>query len=179
LNWEAIGASGEVVGAIGVIVTLVYLAAQIRQNTKALNAATFQANTELWLDWYLGVAEAGASEAYGRGMTGRADLDARSFQRFFLICRSQFLVFENQYYQYRHGALEEGAFLGYEGIMKSATLAWPGMRAFWQINRHGYSPDFVAYVDGLIEQTRAAAARRAANPAEMIEDWKAALESQP
>ena len=30
VNWEAIGAVGEVVGALGVIVSLSYLAAQIR-----------------------------------------------------------------------------------------------------------------------------------------------------
>ena len=34
MNWEAIGAIGEVLGAIGVIVTLAYLAVQIRQNTR-------------------------------------------------------------------------------------------------------------------------------------------------
>ncbi len=33
MNWEAIGAVGEILGALAVLVTLVYLAAQIRQNT--------------------------------------------------------------------------------------------------------------------------------------------------
>ena len=36
MNWEAIGAGSEVVGAFGVIVSLIYLAFQIRQNTKQL-----------------------------------------------------------------------------------------------------------------------------------------------
>ena len=39
MNWEAIGAVGETVGALAVLVTLVYLAMQIRQNTKAVQAA--------------------------------------------------------------------------------------------------------------------------------------------
>ena len=34
MNWDAIGAIGEVVSAVGVIGTLVYLAIQIRANTK-------------------------------------------------------------------------------------------------------------------------------------------------
>ena len=38
MNWEAIGAIAESVGAIGVIVTLVYLASQLRSNTKAIEA---------------------------------------------------------------------------------------------------------------------------------------------
>ena len=33
MNWEAIGAVGEIVGALAVLITLGYLAVQIRQNT--------------------------------------------------------------------------------------------------------------------------------------------------
>ena len=36
MNWEAVGAISEVVGAIGVIATLAYLAVQIRQNSAHL-----------------------------------------------------------------------------------------------------------------------------------------------
>ena len=49
MNWEAIGAIGEVLGAIGVIVTLGYLAIQIRQNTKVTKAATAQQMTDNWV----------------------------------------------------------------------------------------------------------------------------------
>ena len=40
MNWEAIAAVGEVVGAAGVIATLGYLAYQIRQNTVQLEQST-------------------------------------------------------------------------------------------------------------------------------------------
>ena len=42
MNWEAISAIGEILGAAGVIITLAYLAAQIRQNTKVSRGATRQ-----------------------------------------------------------------------------------------------------------------------------------------
>ncbi len=41
MDWESIGAIGEVIGAAGVIATLVYLAIQIRLNTNSTRAATF------------------------------------------------------------------------------------------------------------------------------------------
>ena len=61
MNWEAIGAVGEVIGAAGVIFSLVYLATQIRASSKQANAdaiydlqkgqadvmATFSGNPEL------------------------------------------------------------------------------------------------------------------------------------
>ncbi len=43
MNWDAIGAVGELIGAILVGATLIYLAFQLRQNTKALTSSTFQA----------------------------------------------------------------------------------------------------------------------------------------
>jgi len=49
MNWDAIGAIAELLGAIGVIASLVYLATQIRhgreqmsQNTRALQAGAYQ-----------------------------------------------------------------------------------------------------------------------------------------
>ena len=47
MNWEAIGAIGETAGAVGVIVTLIYLAIQVRQNTRSSRLASFQSSTEL------------------------------------------------------------------------------------------------------------------------------------
>lgn len=38
MNWEAISAIGELLSAVGVIVTLIYLSTQIRQNSRALMA---------------------------------------------------------------------------------------------------------------------------------------------
>ena len=40
MNWEAIGAVGEVLGAIAVIITLLYLTTQVRQNTRSIHAQT-------------------------------------------------------------------------------------------------------------------------------------------
>lgn len=49
MNWEAVGAIGEVAGAIAVVVTLVYLALQIRHSTQATRIAAYhQAQEQLW-----------------------------------------------------------------------------------------------------------------------------------
>ena len=44
MNWEAAGAVGEIVGAVAVLITLVYLAAQIKQSN---DLARFSASKEL------------------------------------------------------------------------------------------------------------------------------------
>ena len=42
INWEALGAIASLLAAIGVIVTLIYLSIQIRQNTKAVRSSSIQ-----------------------------------------------------------------------------------------------------------------------------------------
>ena len=45
-NWEAIGAVGEIGGAVAVVLTLFYLAKQIRQNTNSLTGTTLNTLTQ-------------------------------------------------------------------------------------------------------------------------------------
>lgn len=84
MNWEAIGASAEAIGAIGVMLTLLYLAFQTRQNTRVLQqttrmyeTSTYRANIDgvmnlqavlaqddqLALVWKRGLANEGLSES--------------------------------------------------------------------------------------------------------------------
>ena len=45
MNWEAVGAIAEMLGAVGVIATLLYLSFQIKQNSKAIEAQMYQARS--------------------------------------------------------------------------------------------------------------------------------------
>ncbi|MDA1076933.1 MAG: hypothetical protein O3A63_19620 [Proteobacteria bacterium] len=46
LNWDAVGAIAELVSGIGVIATLMYLALQIRQNTKSVRETNLRSQTD-------------------------------------------------------------------------------------------------------------------------------------
>ena len=49
MEWEAIGATGQVIAALAVILTLVYLSRQIRDSTEATHIAAYhQAQQQLW-----------------------------------------------------------------------------------------------------------------------------------
>ena len=49
MNWEAIGAVGEIVGAAAVVLTLFYLAIQVRHNTRQEEVQSFQTAIQLYL----------------------------------------------------------------------------------------------------------------------------------
>ena len=48
MNWEAIGVIAEVIGAIAVVVSLAYLAVQVRSNTRALRASSSFETAHSW-----------------------------------------------------------------------------------------------------------------------------------
>src|SRR5437773_11710191 len=51
MNWEMISAIGQMLGAIGVIISIIYLAAQIRNQNKESRRAAMNMLTTHWSDW--------------------------------------------------------------------------------------------------------------------------------
>ena len=50
MNWEMISAVGQMLGAVGVIISIVYLAAQIRNQNKESRRAAMNVLTTHWSD---------------------------------------------------------------------------------------------------------------------------------
>lgn len=74
MNWDAIGAIAEVVGVATILLSLIYVAVQIRQNNKIAQA---EAERDLLHHWMLGldslVADKWTTEVFLRGL---ADFDS-------------------------------------------------------------------------------------------------------
>lgn len=156
---------GELLGGVAVVASLVYLAVQIRQNTKTVRASTLHENTDLWSALFLRLAEPDLARAYVAGMAGQADIRPLHYTQFFFVCRSMFLAFENQYYQVRHGVLDPEAYAGYERSISTQFLAFRGFRIWWETNRSVFSPDFVAHVDAMIDNVPEA------DPTSFLREW--------
>jgi len=156
---------GELLGGVAVVASLVYLAVQIRQNTKTVRASTLHQNTDLWSSLFLRLAEPDIARAYVAGMAGQPDIKPLQYTQFFFVCRSMFLAFENQYYQMRHGTLDSEAYAGYERSISTQLLAFRGFRLWWEMNRSVFSPDFVAHVDAMIADVPEA------DPTSFLREW--------
>lgn len=102
----------EIVGGVAVVISLVYLAIQVRQNTNLVRNATLQSNTALWSSLLSNLAGPGVVEAYAAGMSGKSDIQPVHYTQFFLLCRGLFAAFENQYYQFRQGVLDQETYVG-------------------------------------------------------------------
>ena len=57
MNWEAIGAIGEVLGALAVVITLIYLAVQVRQARMAQRLDSVRTNRTERRDYFTSVRD--------------------------------------------------------------------------------------------------------------------------
>jgi hypothetical protein len=153
LNWEAIGAGGEVLGAMGVIVTLGYLAAQIRQSSKATRSSTRQAVSTAQVE--LGLQVAGNPDlraAFGRWNGGQPPANPDEELCGHILRRAILRALENQFHQHRDGTFDESVWAGYLESMRR-SFAVPGAGQFWEENRALYSAEFASFVESqLLEQ---------------------------
>jgi hypothetical protein len=148
MNWEALAAIGEIVGAVGVIATLGYLAIQIRQNTKSLRASTFQGavrDVVETLDQVAGDAE--LTRIWFTGIRGFESLPLEERQRFSVYTTSLFRRLENVVYQTDQGMLDPACWEGLRANLKH-TLSQPGGIAWWKRARHLFNQQLREYVEG-------------------------------
>jgi hypothetical protein len=114
MNWEAVGAIGEVVGAVGVIGTLAYLAMQIGQNTKVVRSATRQAVSSEQKEIGFNIVknpEMREAVKYWVNTEDGPAADAQFRNEMFL--RAFLRMSENQYYQKEDGTFEDVIWEGY------------------------------------------------------------------
>ena len=107
MNWDAVGAIGELFGALAVVLTLGYLAAQVRQNSQGMIVAAkldIEKNFNEYTNLILEHPE--LFDLQRKGMLGQ-DLDAIEKSKFSLLMQKATTSFSSMYYQYQTQGLSE------------------------------------------------------------------------
>jgi len=148
MNWDAIGAIGEIVGAVAVVASIAYLAVQIRQNA---NLAAGAAQREVMSEFQLNIDRLGESpEVFQRGLR---DFDAmpRADQLRFhaLICR--FINQLEQPLRMLERGLETQDNVDIYGDICVAIVLEPGGQQIWDRTRSLYFPLSRQYIEKRLE----------------------------
>ena len=158
MNWDAIGAIAETLGAVGVIASLVYLAGQIRQNTAQMDRAERTARGDSYqstLGMIQSTSEAvrvdgEASEIMRRGLLDLRDLTEAESYRFNWLMGSHLFAWDNALYQYHHGVLADDRWVLIRNMI-AYYLRLAAFRDFWKSYAHDtLSPEFVALVEEIL-----------------------------
>ena len=129
MNWEAIGAIGEIGGAIAVLVSLIYLAVQIRQNTKMMRSSSKQ---QLTADTQNVIYKAMDNpEVWVKLTNGDPASSPEEDARMSLLVRAMLRGFEAQVYQYDAGLLEEEEWQALRAAIVGICVL-PGVSKYWE-----------------------------------------------
>ena len=154
MNWDVVGALSQLVGAIGVVATLYYLAREVAESSK-------ESRRNRWCDLHNEIARVADSWAENdrlsdvvyRGFTDYASLGPQERFRFFSSLFRLLRSFEALFQYSREGGVYGW---GAEGFRKTMTdiLGFPGAKIYWEHRRHWYSREFQAEVDLLVMDAR-------------------------
>lgn len=139
VNWEAVGAIGEIVGSLAVVLTLAFLSVQIRQgkratehNTRAVESASLREVLEGYRD-RVNIPmfqNAEYTELYVNGMNSYEALSVTEKRRFYFLIGEQCLHFQNVMQLRHNGLLQEVDFEAWRSFTGS-VLATPGGKVVW------------------------------------------------
>ena len=149
MNWTAIGAVGEVFGAVAVVLSLIYVAAQVRHNTTALSRAASAdaiAGIRHWNETLIG--DPVMAQIFSRGVEDMNSLDEDGRARFVVLMLNFLKTFEDMHYQFSKGAMEPEVWLGWEQLGR-IYFTRPGIRQYWGERWQVFSPAFQAWMEGL------------------------------
>jgi hypothetical protein len=145
MNWNAIGAMAEALGALAVLASLIYLAAQIRQNTQMMKSSIRQQLTTSAQNVVFKMMDNAETLAK---LQERETLTPGEQVRMRLLLRAGFRVFEDAAYQYYHGLLDASEWSARLASMRT-SLAIPTAREQWLATRNEYSENLQRTLDPL------------------------------
>jgi hypothetical protein len=130
MNWEAIGAVGEIIGAMAVVLSLIYLAIQVRQNSTMARAESRLRLVATWRE-FTDSLESGDVYAFGRGLQHYPELPPAEIVKFRGHLYHMLHFFQCALALREAQTLDEDTYSRYATII-AALYATPGGRRFWQ-----------------------------------------------
>ena len=146
---------GSFVSGFAVLVSLIFLyfqlrqiSAQVVQTERNQQAANRAVRTSRIVDIMMGTAEPSIADALAKGHAGAPDITDTQIRQFFAYCSARFYNAQDTFQQFQQGFLDDTIFASLVGGLK-VSLSQPGMLAFFDSHRAGFSDEFVKFVGNL------------------------------
>ena len=149
MNWEAISAVSEAVGAVTIVITLIYLAIQVRQNTASVKADAYQGWVSSNIHLNLATTNQDFAQIILTGIGDSAKLNAESEVSFGMWNHSVFQIMQAIDIHYRMGVIDEPLWKS-EMSRAAGHLSNPGVRQWWDAGgKTQLTPEFVQHVESI------------------------------
>ena len=146
MSWEAIGAIGEATGAIAVVLSLIYLAIQIRNQTNESRAATVHEISEAHRESVAAISDGPLADIFVRASEDYESLSSADALRMIGFVYRFFKVWEEAYILHRAGRLDDRV---WEPMSRQYTayLSMVPFQKGWELRSNFLDSEFREYVD--------------------------------
>jgi hypothetical protein len=140
----------QVVGALAVVISLAYVATEVRHSASAVRAASGNAANLALQNVYLEVgSNLQCSSLMLRGLTSQEPLLRDEEFQFLMMLHGFLMAMQNSYFLALEGTIDPELREALTvSIMSVKDL--PGFSRFWRQRRNYYLPGFTSYVEGLL-----------------------------
>lgn len=153
MNWDAVGALAEALGAIAVVVTLVYLSRQVRENTLSVRRATTHDALESIADFnQLVASDPQLVDLFWRGTGDPDSLSEAEWRRFVSLASTLVRRFELLYLDHVEGVLPSEVWATQQTNI-ATWLVKPGAQRWFESFGSHVHPGFRTLVSDLPKES--------------------------
>ena len=162
MNWDAVAAVAELLGATGVIISLVYLGSQVRSSSRAARQVAAQSVFTKLSSLHEGMANhPTTADVWARGSKGLANLDEeKHLVQFSALMMAHYQLYEELFYCRRSGDVDDWAWNSVTSQLNDVAGTW-GFLEWWPARRHWFSPEFADFVSKSLPE----------NPRDVVADF--------
>ena len=143
----------QIVAAVILVLSVIYLALQVRQNTSAMRLSTLKSGSANWMavmGMFTNSEE--ITDIYRRGIAAHDALNENEQVRFRMLGMQLLRVFCENFETEHEGGMRQAR---WDATQRAAidVMQTPGMQAVWSSRRHWFTDDFQVYMDNIIERS--------------------------
>jgi hypothetical protein len=147
---------GSLVSGVAVLISLIYLALQVRQSDRNQRTLLQQGSSIRNAQGAARLIEPHLAALYAKAVHNETDFTTAQVVQLATQLRASLLGFQDQYMLKRLSLIDSIQLESQERVYQ-VTLALPIMRALWISSRSSYAPEFASYVDATIKDVPLAA----------------------
>jgi hypothetical protein len=153
MTLEQLALIAEIVGGAGVIASLIYLAVEIRRQSRQNNLRAANELTAQWSGLMTSLHEGSElAEIWLKGHRDFDSLDAISKLRYGAYFGRFLRNSEGLYLHVLQKSLDPMVWRGVERAIRDLMIL-PGAQAWWQTRKHWYTDDFQQLINNMIAQS--------------------------
>ena len=153
MNWNAVSAVSDLIAAFAVVVSLIYLAIQVRSGARDLRESNRDSVFHSVKEWnFVVMSDESLAWIFQEGCRNLDSLSDKERARYLHIMYSFFKVFESIYIQLLEGSVAKDVW-EYNCYILYQYAVQPGAQNYWKSRQKVFDPRFCEIINSLESDT--------------------------